>query len=1376
MLEFRDQADGPSLDPVTSPASPSSTAADTNGPDHTDQAGSEAVEAMVVEASFAQQRLWFLDRLDPASTSYNLPLVLRLSGELDVAALERALSGLVERHEALRTIFSEHDGQVFQVVQPAEPLSLALIDLAGHEEPEAEALRLATEEVGRRFDLAVGPLLRACLLRLGPTEHVLVLTLHHIVGDGWSMRVVQRDLAELYSAAVSNRPASLPELPVQYADFAAWQHEWLQGERLENLLSYWREQLASAPERLELPTDRPAPAVQTYRGAHERRLLSAALTQRLKERAREEDSSLFMILLAAFSALLSRYSGVEDLVVAAPVANRTRAELEDLVGFFVNTLALRIDLGGDPRFGELVAQVRRTALEAYEHEELPFEQLIADLNPRRQLSHAPLAQVLFSLQPGGGGQSTFANLATSGVRLERGTSKLDLSLIMTETDEGLLASFEYATDLFDGVTIERMLGHLETLLEAVAADPQVRLSELPLLTEPERNQVLVSWNQTMRPFPAETPVHELFERQAELSPDATALSGAGGQVSYRELNEQANRLAHRLRALGVGPEVLVGICLERSAGLVVALLATLKAGGAYVPLDPGYPSDRLAFMLDDTASPVLITDSELQQHLPEFNGAVVRLDADADAIAAEPAENLEASTRGDSLAYIIYTSGSTGVPKGAMIEHRAINRLVQGADYIDFGPDEVFLQLAPVSFDASTLEIWGALLNGSRLAIFPPGQPTAEGLAEIIQTEGVTTLWLTAALFHHVAAEAPETFSGLRQLLSGGDVLTVERVKAAVNALDGGRFVNGYGPTETTTFACCYRVTPTTEIGGSLPIGGPITNTETYIFDSRRQPVPIGVPGELYIGGPGVARGYLNRPELTAERFLPNPFGSRPGERLYRTGDRVRHRHDGTIEFLGRFDDQVKIRGFRVEPGEVEAALLRHPGVRESAVVARPAPDGGQRLIAYTVEAAPALTTSELRAYLAESLPDYMIPAAFVSLEELPLTPSGKLDRRALPEPSGDRPTLEQGYVAPESPLEEKLAAIYADLLGLERVGRNDDFFELGGHSLLAVRLFSAIDRKLGVKLPLAVLFEGGTVAELAAAIERERETTTPWSSIVPLKPGTGEPPVFFIHVLNGELLKYRDLLRRLDIDNPVYGIQAVGLDGRTKAHATVDAMAAAYVEEMRQVQPEGPYMVVGLCFAGVVAFEIGRRLTELGEETALVALIDSSPLKAAPVRGSKPRMQIEREKFGKLLRSDRRGKWEWVAHRWQGLKDKVHLKSGRFVYEYCTSRGRALPRQPWNWVFVGNVMAVERSKTSPAPVQITLIRVQDDLDDTESNWTALALGGIDLHPLVAPGLNHNNLTKEPHIEVLAAKLAEVVRTATDTRDVQQRAAVLSAD
>jgi amino acid adenylation domain-containing protein len=1356
MLEYRDRSDEEDLDPVTS-------------------ATSEEVEAVVVEASFAQQRLWFLDRLDPASTSYNLPLVLRLSGELDVMALERALSGLVERHEALRTTFSEHEGEVFQVVRPAEPVSLAFLDLSGEAEAESGALRLATAEVGRRFDLAVGPLFRASLLRLRAAEHLLVLTLHHIVGDGWSMRVVRRDLAELYSAAVADRPAELPELSVQYADFAVWQREWLQGERLDQLLSYWRERLASAPERLELPTDRPAPAVQSYRGDHRRRLLSPALAQQLKERAFEADSSLFMVLLAGFSALLARYSGTEDLVVAAPVANRTQAELEELVGFFVNTLALRIDLDGDPSFSELLARVRRTSLEAYEHEELPFEQLIAALNPRRQLSHAPLAQVLFSLQPAGGGQATFADLAASNVRLERGTAKLDLSLIMTETDEGLLASFEYATDLFDDATIDRMLGHLETLLEAVVADPELRLSELPLLTESEREQVLVGWNQTVRPFPAESSVHELFEQLAELRPDAVALSGGRKQVSYRELNEQANRLAHHLRGLGVGPEVRVGICLERSADLVVALLATIKAGGAYVPLDPTYPSDRLGFMLEDTGAPVLITDSELQGRLPHFDGSIVRLDTDAAAIAAARADNPGADVRGESLAYIIYTSGSTGKPKGTMIEHRSISRLVLGSDYIEFGRDEVFLQLAPVSFDASTLEIWGALLNGARLAIFPPGRPTPEALASTIRTEGVTTLWLTAALFHHIAAEAPATFSGLKQLLAGGEALSVEHVKAAVVALDGGLFVNGYGPTETTTFACCYPVTRATELGDSLPIGGPIANTETYILDSRRQPVPIGVAGELYIGGPGLARGYLNRPELTEERFVAHPFSDRPGARLYRTGDRVRHRGDGTIEFLGRFDDQVKIRGFRVEPGEVEAALLRNPDVREAAVVARRAPDGNQRLIAYTVAAGPAATTSELRAYLAETLPDYMIPAAFVSLDELPRTPEGKLDRRALPEPSGDRPELEQGYVAPQSPLEEKLAGIYAELLGLGRVGRNDDFFELGGHSLLAVRLFSVIDRKLGVKLPLAVLFEGGSVAELAAAIERERETTAAWSSVVPLKPGTDEPPVFFIHVLNGELLKYRDLLLRLDIDNPIYGLQAVGLDGRTVAHSTVEDMAAAYVEEMRSVQPEGPYRIVGLCFAGVVAFEMARRLTELGEETALVALIDSSPLKAAPVRGSKPRLQIEREKFGRLLRSDRQGQKEWVAHRWQGLKDKVHLKSGRVVYDYCTSKGRALPRRPWNWVFVGNVMAVERSRTLPAPVGITLIRVQDDLDERESSWTQLALGGVDLHPLVAPGLNHNNLTKEPHIDVLADELARVVKAATDTHAAPQ-AAVLSPD
>jgi amino acid adenylation domain-containing protein/FkbM family methyltransferase len=1075
--------------------------------------------------SFAQERLWFLDRLEPGSTAYNIPGAWRLGGALDGAALERALGEIVRRHEVLRTVFAEVDGSPVQVVAPFGGFALPVEDLSdlGEADREAAVRQRFGEEARRGFDLSAGPLFRAALLRLGAEEHVLLLSMHHVVSDGWSMGVLFRELSALYEAYREGRESPLPDLPVQYADYAVWQREQLAGEVLDRQLSYWKERLGGAPELLELPTDHPRPAVQTYRGAAVQVELSPELLERLQALGRSEGATLYMTLLGAFQVLLSRYAGSEDVVVGSPIAGRTRGEVEALIGFFVNTLVLRTDLSGDPSFRETLRRVREATLGAYEHQEVPFERLVAELQPERSLSHSPLFQVMFTLQDIGGGGAALPGLEVSGAGAAMEIAKFDLSLTLAATPRGLRGGLSYSTDLFERGTVERMLGHLERVLEQVAADADVRLSRLELLGDEERARLLALGEGAAPEFPRAT-VDALFAQAAAAAPEAVALAWDGGRMTYAELDARANRLAQHLRRAGVAAGTRVGVCLERGPEMVVATLAALKAGGAYVPLDPAYPAERLAFMLADTALPVLVTESRLADRLPPHDARVVLVDGDAAAIAAESADALGAGTDPEAAAYVMYTSGSTGRPKGVEVPHRAIVRLVRGQDFVSIDPSDVFLQLAPASFDAATLELWGPLLNGARLAIHPAEQPTVESIGRALAEHGVTVLWLTAGLFHLVVEERIEILRGVRQLLAGGDVLSVPHVRRVLAELPETALINGYGPTENTTFTCCHRITSVDD-GSSIPVGRPIANTYVRVLDAAMQPAPVGVPGELYAGGAGLALGYLDQPELTAEKFVADPY--LPGARLYRTGDRVRWQADGTVEFLGRVDTQVKIRGFRVEPGEVEAVLRAWPGVREAAVVVREDTAGDRRLVAYLAGEGAA---DAVREHLRGQLPEHMLPAAFVFLDELPLTPNGKLDRKALPAP--DFAPAEERYVAPRTPVEEVLAGIWAEVLRLERVGVEESFFDLGGHSLLATRVVSRIREVFGVELPLRALFEGPTVAELAGRVEEMRRAELPVLPPVVPTERTGVLPLSFAQ----ERLWFID---RLEPGSATYNIPA---------------------------------------------------------------------------------------------------------------------------------------------------------------------------------------------------------------------------------------------
>ncbi len=1062
--------------------------------------------------SFAQARMWMLDRMQPGSAVYNVPLPLRISGPLDVDALERALGALRARHEALRTVFAEREDGPVQVIHPPAPLHLPLLDLSSlpAEEREAELRRRVDLDANTGFDLEHGPLMRASLLRLEAEEHALLLCMHHAATDGWSTGVLQRELGALYAGFRSGLGDPLPPLPLQYADFAVWQRERLSGAALERQVAFWRRTLAGAPPALELPTDRPRPPVESHCGRTLLFPISADLADGLRGIARDEGATLFAVLLAALRVVLARHAGQEEVVIGTPVANRRHSSLEALVGFFVNTLALRSHVAGDPDFRTLVRAERDAALAAFDHQDLPFDRVVETLRLPRDAGRNPVFQAVMTLQNARMEPLELAGCAVSPIRPEYGTAMFDLTFDhFEEEDGGLRLELQWATDLWDEATVRRFAAHFLRVLSASARTPDAPRSAISAADEREAAFEIDLCNRTATEYPRDAAIHRLFEAQAEATPDAVALVSGDEASPYAELNARANRLARRLRALGVGAESRVGVAVERSPNLVVALLAVLKAGGAYVPLVASYPPERLAFMLADAGVSVLVVGGDCAPAaLAAFEGPVVSLDGDRRRIEAEEDANLPIDVDPLSLAYVIYTSGSTGTPKGVGVPHRGVARLVRGTDFADLGPSNVFLQLAPAAFDASTLEIWAPLLNGGRLAIAPAHAPSLREIAELIRRHGVTTLWLTAGLFHQMADEELEALGGLRQLLAGGDVLSAPHVRRVVDAHSHLRVINGYGPTENTTFTSCHTVRPEDAAGPSIqvgrpvpatltavPLGRPIANTRAYVLDAAMRPCPLGVPGELYAGGDGVARGYLGNPALTAERFVPDPFSAEPGARLYRTGDRARRREDGTLEFLGRVDQQVKVRGFRIEPGEIETALKAHPAVADAVVIARADGPGEKRLVAYlTMRNCVQPTAAELRDTIAGRLPDYMVPAAFVTLGALPLTSNGKVDRRALPAPEM---TEAEEYAAPRTPTEEVLAAIQAGVLGAERVGIDDDFFALGGHSLLATRVVSRLRAAFGIEAPLRLLFEAPTVRRLAARIDAmlsagEREEVAP--------------------------------------------------------------------------------------------------------------------------------------------------------------------------------------------------------------------------------------------------------------------------------------------
>ena len=1168
--------------------------------------------------SFAQQRLWFLDQWNPGTAAYNIPIILCMTGPLQLGVLERSLQEILRRHESLRTTFAEEQGQTVQVIATEAVLDMTTIDLSHlpEEERKIETARRITEESKRPFDLVQGPLFRVRLLRSSDREHVLIASMHHIVTDGWSLGVFFHELGLLYEAFLKDEASPLVPLPIQYADYAVWQRQWMQGEVLEQELKYWREQLQGLAV-LELPTDRPRPPMQSYQGNRLDFSLSPSLTQALKDLCRQEGVTLFMALLAAFQTQLHRYTRQEDIAVGTPIANRSREELEGLIGFFVNTQVMRTNLGGNPGFRELLGRVREVALGAYAHQNVPFEKLVEELKPERDPGRNPLFQVMMVLQNAADSALKMPGLTIEHSLGDIGTAKFDLMLELEESAEGITGSFEYNTDLFDEATVERMIGHFQTLLEGIVANPDGQITGLPLLTDAERHQLLVEWNNTKTDYPKEACVHHLFEAQVERTPDAAAIVFEGQELTYRELNARANQLANHLKKRGVGPDVLVGICVERSIEMIVGLLGILKAGGAYVPLDAEYPRERLQFMVRDTGIKILLLQRRMLESFPVAVAELVCLDTDWPKISSESAQNPIGGSKSTNLAYVMYTSGSTGIPKGVEIPHQGIVRLVMNTGYAGFNSNERYLQLATIAFDASTFELWAPLLHGACCVLYPLEIPGSGRLGEVIRQHRISTLWLTASLFNMVINEAPKTLRGLSQLLIGGEQLSPSHVHRAQKELDGTQIINGYGPTESTTFTCCYAIPEGLASDAILPIGRPIANTRVYILDNNLEPLPIGIPGELHIGGDGLARGYLNRQELTSEKFISDPFSAEPNARLYKTGDLVRYRFDGNIEFLGRIDQQVKIRGFRIELGEIEAVLCLHPGIDQAAVVAQEDALKDKRLIAYVVpktrDAEP-ISQSELRQFLKQKLPEYMIPSIFVTLDAMKLTSSGKVDRQALPAPDRARPDLEESYVSPHTNIEETLAAIWQEVLGMERIGIHDSFFDLGGHSLRAIQVISQIKRAFHIDLPLRRLFEAPTVATLAGHIQNALSKSHPKqssteSSLIPIRKTGANPPIFIIHGLNGNVRLAHQMASYLGANQPVYGFYCK--DGRpvSEREASLEDLAASYIEELVSLQPKGPYYLAGYSFGGFLAYEMARQLQNRGLQVEHLAIIDTGPL-----------------------------------------------------------------------------------------------------------------------------------------------------------------------
>ncbi len=1321
--------------------------------------------------SFAQEGLWLFNQSEPQSPVYNVAQAIEWKGTLDHSALQKALEEVVNRHESLRTVIRNLDGAPMQVVRSAYPFRLDTYDL--RECASSEVQQRMEKESRRPFNLSHDLMLRATLVQIGQEHYWLLLVIHHIAVDDLSMQVLLRELGILYEAFSAGTCPPLTELPIQYKHFCLQQREWLKGPVLERRLVYWRERLASAPPVLQLWTDHSRPNRLTYSGAREAIAIPESLTEPLVALGEQEGVGLSVTLLAVFQALICRYSGQPDFCVGSPISIRDKEDTQPLIGFFLDTLVLRANLSDDPSFRELLRRVQEQVREASENQ-LPFQKLVEALKPERSLSYSPLFQVMFMFQESSPLRLSLTGVSTRTVEVDTHTAKFDLLLSLEKSSGNIAGWLEYNTDLFKAETIRRMAAHYETLLAAAVRNPDQPISALPLLTDTERQQLLLEWNNTLTAYP-ECSVHHLFVLQARRTPDSIAVVDDRRQMTYRDLNTRSNQLARYLQNFGVGPDVLVGVAVDRSVEMVVGLLGILKSGGAYVPLDIEYPEERLAFMARDAGLRVLLSQKQFRPKLPDVQH-VLYLDSDSDAISQQNCEDLPSQRGQDNLAYVTYTSGSTGVPKGVEIPHRAVvNFLASMQTRPGITANDTILAVTRLTFDIAGLELFLPLIVGSCVMIASRETVAdATRLRERLASSGATIFQATPSTYR-MLLQSGWRGSGSLRILCGGEPLPPELAGELLQR--GSSLWNMYGPTETTVWSTVFQVRSAAE---PISIGTPIGNTQCYVLDSYRQPVPVGVTGELYIGGDGLARGYRNRVELTAEKFVQNPFNNNPGERLYRTGDLARYLPDGNIECLGRLDYQVKIRGFRIELGEIEAKLAEHPQLSGCAVLLREDSRGDKRLVAYVVakeDRAP--TAEELRKFLASRLPEFMLPSRFEFLQFLPLTSNGKLDRKALPVPGDSRPEGSTHFVAPRTEVEDKLARIWREVLQLDQVGIHDNFFELGGNSLLAVQVVGRVIRTFANEnLTLSAMLQAPTVIEFAHML---MQGGSQYRLLVPMRTAGTRPPFYCVAGAGGNILTLRALAMTLPEDQPFYGLQSLGLDGGDP-FGTVEEAAATYVQAIRRLQPRGPYYIGGYSYGGLVAFEMAREFASLGERVGLLALLNTYN-HAEDFQLAKHKIFFSKASFlwGRGLFHLRRLKefspkerFSYLRQRrralsWHVSTLKTELKAKSDSHPVDDETEGIIQAEEVRDAFdailyrvaQANINAERLFVPKPYGGPMTIFRASlhrgDRYRDPCLGWRLVAKGGIEIHEV--PGY-HDDFVAEPNVRILAGKLEGCLRKA----------------
>lgn len=1315
-----------------------------------------------IALSFSQQRLWFIDQLYHGSPFYNIPIAFHIQGHLNITTLEQSLNEILKRHEVLRTNFTLVNGEAVQKIAPELNWDLSIINLEhlSGKDWESQVKQFAASLAKKTFNLAKELLVRATLLRLSQEEHVLLVTMHHIITDGWSWGVFLRELSTLYAAFSTNQPSPLPELPIQYADFAVWQRDRIQNEFLATQLNYWKQQLKGELPVLQLPTDRQRPNSTTFSGAKQYFKFSASLTNALRKLSQREDSTLFMSLLAAFNVLLYRYTNQEDILIGSPIANRNRAELEGMLGLFVNTLVLRNNLNGNPSFCELLHRVREVTLDAYAHQDLPFEMLVEELQPERDLSRNPLYEVMFVLQNTPTSVHEVSGLTFRTLEFDSGTSQLDIFLSMSESEEGLTGCLEYNTDIFDSTTINQFINNFQILLENIVENPQQRLSELSLLNSSEQEELLFKFNQTRADYPQDATLHQLFEQQVEQTPDSVALISESEELTYRQLNHRVNQLVYYLQKQGVIKETLVALCLERDLDMVVGILAILKAGGTYIPLDPSYPESRLNFMLADSQASLLITKQEILEKLSLSSAKTICLDIHFDEITQESIENPINTLEADNLAYIIYTSGSTGTPKGVLGTHGGtVNGLHWLWKTYPFTQGEVCTQKTAISFVDSVWEIFAPLLQGVPTVIISNANVVDSQLfIETLAHHKVTRIVLVPSLLRLLVDNYSHLVKKLLQLklwITSGEALSVNLVRTFQELIPEAKLINLYGSSEVSANATYYDTSLLQNQGHNVPIGRPIDNTQIYVLNQDLQPTPLGVVGELYVAGDGLAKGYLHRRELTQKRFIDNPFI--PGNKIFKTGDLVRYLKDGNLEYLGRSDEQVKIRGFRVELGEIATVITQHPDVQESVVIEGKDAQENQCLIAYLVTDKEDIT-AQLLPYLQQKLPSYMLPSAFVVLDALPLTPNGKVDKRALPNNEIIRQNTNKSFVAPRNFTELALVKIWGNLLNTSPIGVTDNFFELGGHSFLAVRLMALIQDRFGHNLPLSTLFENPTIEKLAAVVTQPSRKSSN-SHLVAINSSGDKTPIFCIHGAGGNISPYFNISRRLGENYPFYALED-SLEQDRPEIISVEETATRYLQEIRKVQPNGPYLLGGHCYGGVLAFEIARQLHNQGDTVDLLVVIDA----ILPETIIEPTDDDDAKFLLRIAESMKTGSDVDLSVPFEELRDlplteKLNLINKKANCIFSDAELQDFLRH--YELFKAHVQAMRSYVPLCYPDSITLFRASEeivhDFDNPEwyTNDPLLGWGKCSSQPIQfidVPG-DHFSIFVEPHIQELAKQL-----------------------